>query len=203
MGKYMDQNDNELLYLVSESNEDAKNIIFDKYKPIIEMKASKLKSLAELKGYDLNDLIQEGMIGLANAIDRFKDEKDVQFYTFANLCIDRQLTTFLRNIGRDKHKSLNESISYDNTNSVGRPLNEVLLDDKNKDPEELYLRLESEKDLLSKIENVLSKKEKEVFELRVQGFSYKEIARLLNVSEKTVDNTLTRIKSKIQCEIKN
>ena len=60
--KYKEQNDNELLYLVSENSEEAKEIIFKKYKPIIEMKANKLKDVAESCGYDINDLIQEGMI---------------------------------------------------------------------------------------------------------------------------------------------
>ena len=38
---YNKENDNELIYLVSESNEDAKELIYEKYRPIIEMKAKK------------------------------------------------------------------------------------------------------------------------------------------------------------------
>ena len=175
MRKYYDQNDNELLYLVSENNEEAKNIIFEKYKPLIEMKSSRLRLLAEQRGYDYSDLVQEGMIGLSRAINDYEEKKDVQFYTFANLCIDRQLSSFIRNISRDKHKVLNDSISFESsTNTIGRPLTDILLDDKNIDPEELYIRIEHENNLINKIYSILSPKEKEVFDLRIQGFHIKK-----------------------------
>ena len=126
--KYKDTNDYELLYLVSENNQDAKDLFFEKYENIIRIKASKYKNIVESKGFDFNDLIQEGMLGLTQAINSFKEQKDTTFYTFANLCIDRQLATFIRNIDREKHRVLNESISLDTTtNSVGRPINEILL----------------------------------------------------------------------------
>ena len=36
-----DNNDNELLYLIEEENEDAKELFYEKYKPLVEMKAKK------------------------------------------------------------------------------------------------------------------------------------------------------------------
>ena len=45
--------------------------------------------------------------------------------------------------------------------------------------------------------SILTKREKEVFDLRMQGFSYKEISELLNITSKAVDGTLSRIKNKI------
>ena len=89
---YKDHNDYELLYLVSENNEDAKEIFFDKYKSIVELKAKKLYPYVMNKGYELNDLIQEGMIGLSQAINDYKEQKNVQFSTFASICIERQIT---------------------------------------------------------------------------------------------------------------
>ena len=108
--------------LVSENNEDAKELFYNKYKPIIEMKAKKLSKIAQSKGYDYNDLVQEGMIGLTNAINSFSDQKDVQFSTFANLCIERQMFSFIRNISAGRHKILNDSVSFETTNSFGSPL---------------------------------------------------------------------------------
>ena len=196
MKDYKD-NDYELLYLISENNEDAKELFYTKYKPIIEMKASKYKKYAESKGYDFNDLVQEGMIGLSQAINDFSEQKDVQFNTFANLCIDRQLYTFIRNIDRDKHKILNDSVSLDSTiNSIGKPLTEIL-DDKNVDPESSFIEMEEKQELFKKITNLLSKQETDVFYLRIQGFTYKEIAALLNITPKAVDGCISKIKSKI------
>ena len=128
---YNKENDNELIYLVSESNEDAKELIYEKYKPIIEMKAKKYVKFVASKGYDMNDLIQEGMIGLTQALNDFKEQKNVQFQTFANLCIDRKIFSFIRNITRDKHRLLNESISIDASySSTGKPLIEMLFDER-------------------------------------------------------------------------
>lgn len=198
MSKYKEENDYELLYLVSENNEDARDMFFDKYDNIIRMKASKYKNFVESKGFDFNDLLQEGRLGLTQAINDYKEQKNVQFYTFANLCIDRQLATFLRNITRDKHKLLNESISLDtSTNSIGRPLTELILDDKNIDPEVSFIELEEKTKLYNDIEKKLTTIENDVFNLRIQGFTYKEIAQLLNVTEKSVDGAIGRIKSKI------
>lgn len=120
---YKDQNDYELLYLVSENNEEANEMFYKKYKPIIEIKANKMYPAIKNKGYELNDLIQEGMIGLSQALKDYKEQKNVTFSTFANLCINRQMLTFIRNINRQKHKILNDSISIDSSyDKTGNPL---------------------------------------------------------------------------------
>ena len=176
---YKDHNDYELLYLVSENNEDAKEIFFDKYKSIVELKAKKLYPYVMNKGYELNDLIQEGMIGLSQAINDYKEQKNVQFSTFASICIERQIMTFVRDVNRQKHKILNDSLSIDSTiDKKGRPLMEIAFDEKNR-------------------KSVLTDKEYEVFELRLQGFYYQEMALLLNTTRKSIDGTISRIKSKI------
>ena len=189
-------NDFELLYLISENNEDAKKLFYEKYKPIIEMKVKKYISYVESRGYDYNDLVQEGMIGLSRAITDYKTQKDVQFNTFANVCIERQIFSFLRNIDSGKHKVLNDSISFDTTtNTYGKSLDQIL-DDKNINPETSFVQNEETNDLFDNILGELTDKESEVFKLRAQGFTYKEIASLLNISEKSVSKAIEKIKIK-------
>ena len=188
--------DYELLYLISENNEDAKKLFYEKYKPIIEMKVKKYISYVESRGYDYNDLVQEGMIGLSRAITDYKTQKDVQFNTFANVCIERQIFSFLRNIDSGKHKVLNDSISFDTTtNTYGKSLDQIL-DDKNINPETSFVQNEETNDLFDNILGELTDKESEVFKLRAQGFTYKEIASLLNISEKSVSKAIEKIKIK-------
>lgn len=188
--------DYELLYLISENNEDAKKLFYEKYKPIIEMKVKKYISYVESRGYDYNDLVQEGMIGLSRAITDYKSQKDVQFNTFANVCIERQIFSFLRNIDSGKHKVLNDSISFDTTtNTYGKSLDQIL-DDKNINPETSFVQNEETNDLFDNILGELTDKESEVFKLRAQGFTYKEIASLLNISEKSVSKAIEKIKTK-------
>lgn len=195
---YKNENDSELIYLISESNEEAKEIFYEKYRGVIEVKAKKYANFVSSKGYDINDLIQEGMIGLTQALNDFKEQKNVQFNTFANLCIDRQIFSFIRNITRDKHKILNDSVSIDaNISPSGRPLVELLFDENNINPEEAFIERETKYELFKKIEDKLTKSEKDVFDLRMQGFTYKEIASLLNLTLKAVDGAIGRIKNKI------
>jgi RNA polymerase sporulation-specific sigma factor len=193
------ENDYELLYLVSENNEDANEIFYKKYKPLIEIKASKVFPIIKNKGYELNDLIQEGMIGLSQALNDYKEQKDVTFYTFANVCIDRQILSFVRNVNRQKHKVLNESISMDSSyDNNGNPLMNSIYDDKNSNPEDDLVSLETSSELKEKIYQELNEKQKEVFDLRMQGFNLMEIASLLNISRKSVEGILSRIRIKIK-----
>lgn len=195
---YSNENDYELLYLVAEENEAAKDIFYEKYRPLVEMKAAKYFSYVKNKGYELNDLLQEGMIGLSQAIKDFKEQKNVKFATFASVCIERQILTFIRDVNRQKHKLLNNSLSIDSTeDSFGRPLMEVLFDVKNLNPEDSFINIEEQEELKCKIKHMLTDKEYEVFELRLQGFSYQEISCLLEITVKSVDGAMRRIKSKI------
>jgi len=191
------ENDYELLYMIKEENEEAKELFYDKYKPLVEMKAQKFYEYVKNKGYELNDLIQEGMIGLSNAINDYEENKDIKFITFANVCIERQLLNFLRDINRHKHQVLNTSVSIDAENKGGITLLDILNDDNNPSPEDTFMLNEEQKELKDEIKEVLTEKEKEVFDLRYEGFTYQEIARLLNMSKKAVDGTISRIKQKI------
>lgn len=196
MAKYED--DNELLYLVAENNEQAKDLFFEKYDNLIKMKCAKYKTFIESKGFEFNDLFQEGRLGLTQALNDYNEQKNVKFYTFANLCIERQIASFLKHVARDKNKLLNDSISLDSTvNGVGKPLIDIILDETNIDPEKSFIELEEQDELYNKIENKLSSSEQDVFNLRIQGFTYKEIAQLLNITEKAVDGAISRIKIKI------
>ncbi len=194
---YNNENDYELLYLIEEENEEAKEIFFEKYKPIVEMKANKFYSTYNNNGYELNDLIQEGMLALNKAIKDYKDEKDVKFNTFANVCIERQMLSFIRSVNRQKHQLLNNSISIDAQNSNGMSLYDMLNDNEANNPEKSFVSIEEQKDLKNKMKEYLTERESEVFDLRFEGFSYQEIASLLNISVKSVDGTISRIKQKL------
>ena len=50
----------------------------------------------------------------------------------------------------------------------------------------------------SKVKDLLSDKEKEVYNLLLQGMDYQEIAINLNKTPKQVDNTIQRIRIKLK-----
>ena len=57
---------------------------------------------------------------------------------------------------------------------------------------------ESKKEFLVNINAKLSAFEKQVFILMIQGYKYQEISQKLNVSAKSVDNAMQRIKGKVK-----
>lgn len=194
MNKY-EYNDYELLDYIAENNEDATKILYDKYKHVIEVIAR--NKIPSGIGIELNDLIQEGMIGFSEAIRDYKNQKNVTFYTFACLCIERQILTALKKANRDKHKLLNDSISLDYTyNEEDSPLYDSISDDRELTPIDKIIDMEEEKQLYAIIVDKLSSFEKQVFDLKIKNFSYKEIGMLLNEDSKKIDNAIQRIKQK-------
>ena len=67
-----------------------------------------------------------------------------------------------------------------------------------KDPEQLLIDKENVLLLERKIEEELSAFEKQVLDLYLTGMSYTQIARVLGRDEKSTDNTLQHLKSKIR-----
>ena len=86
---YDEINDYEVLSMVAD-NEDATELLFKKYKPLIVGLAKKIYNNNQNTGFDLNDLIQEGMIGFSTAINTFDENKDTTFFTYAKTCIERR-----------------------------------------------------------------------------------------------------------------
>lgn len=194
---YKDYNDYELLYLINEHNEEAEKILYDKYKPIVNIKVNKYKLLGKRVGLEENDLFQEGMIGLIEATNSYKDNKSSAFSSFANICIERQILKILSYANRKKHTYLNDSFSLDvSIDDKGRTLSDIIKGSI--DPSIKIEKDEEQKKLYDMVEKDLSDFEKSVFELKMLGLEYNEIANLLNKSYKSIDTALQRIRLKIR-----
>jgi RNA polymerase sporulation-specific sigma factor len=202
MKNYKEYNDYELIYLIAEGNEEANEILYNKYKAVAELKAKKYYKYASSKGLDFNDLVQEGMIGFSEALKSFKDEKDVKLSTFASLCIERQISSAIMTANRNKHKILNDSISLDYiSNDTEKPLIEFISEEKESNPLEYIIDKECEKETYQKIRESLTDFENQVLQLKINNFNYKEIAVILDKPIKSIDNTLQRIKNKVRAII--
>lgn len=201
---YKDYNDNELLFYISENNEDANEIIYKKYEPLITNTAKKFIKSCENAGLELNDFIQEGMLGLSNAIKEFDESKDVTFFTFAKTCIERKMISLAISSKRQKHKILNESLSLEITDEEGNYSNlEYILGDNKNNPENLIINMENQNELIKKASLVLTDFEMQVFELKINDFGYREIAEVLDKEPKAIDNALQRIKVKLKKSLNN
>lgn len=192
--EYKDFNDYELLSYIAEGNEEANNIIIKKYEPLINKIAHKMLPYCKSNGLDLSDLVQEGMIGLNHAIEKYQEVENTLFYTYAGKCIERKMLSVVISSNRNKYKILNESISYDDDEN----LIIKFIKDSSPSPEELLIGEEVENKLIEKIKHKLTEFEEQVFMLMINGFKYREIAEILDRDEKSIDNTMQRLKNKIK-----
>ena len=186
----MEYNDFELVSLIRENNEEAREILYNKYKPIIVKKSTDQIFKLSSYGIEISDLIQEGYIGLDNAINCFNEKENTSFYTFALLCIDRQIITYIKKNTNNKAMVLNDAINLDD----GK---EYLFRD-NTDIEGSFINIEDAKEFINLICDSLSDIEKKVFSLKLEGYDIGEIANLLNKDTKVIYNRLHRIKYKIK-----
>lgn len=192
-------NDYELLYYISEKNEDASDILLKKYDPLIISIAKNLYKSIEGTGIEISDLIQEGRLGLFNASDTFSESKDTLFYTYAKTCIERKMYDLIKSINRNKNKILNNSIpiEIDDENGEYKTL-EYLLKDETDNPERLLMKEEQKKEKYDLINSKLNDFELKVLELKLDGYDNKEITSIMDCDYKKVDNTLQRIKQKLK-----
>ncbi|MDD3187133.1 MAG: sigma-70 family RNA polymerase sigma factor [Bacilli bacterium] len=196
---YKDLNDNELIYYINDSSEEAKEILFKKYMPLIEKKAYRYKDILSKTGLEVSDLIQEGLLAINHCIDYFDSSKNITFYTFVSTCIDNRIINLITKNSSNKHKALNEAINYEMTDENGNDfiLGDII-SDNSYNPEDVVVNKDSSEELISKAKAKLTDFECQVFDLKLSGFDYKEIAKALDKSPKSIDNALQRIKSKIK-----
>ncbi|MGN0131494.1 MAG: RNA polymerase sporulation sigma factor SigH [Lachnospiraceae bacterium] len=195
MNAYEGVADEELIIRARDGEKEIIEYLMDKYKNLVRSKASTMFIL----GADREDLIQEGMIGLFKAVRDYDSGRDASFYTFAELCVTRQMYTALQASGRKKHSPLNTYVSiYQGHDEEGTELIDALENKKERNPEEILIDQENVADIEKIIENDLSPFEKQVLELSMTGMGYVEIAKLLGKDGKSTDNALSRVKTKIR-----
>lgn len=187
--------DEELILLIRNGNEDATEYLLKKYTPLVRKSSRTLY----LIGADTEDLSQEGMIGLFKAIQNYQEDTTASFYTFARLCIDRQIYSAIKASNRKKHSPLNSYISfYSQLNEDDAPLIDNLEADNNSNPEQIILERENASHFMDLLQSHLSKMEKAVLPLYLDGQSYADIAASLNKPMKSIDNAIQRIREKVR-----
>lgn len=201
---YENYTDEELIDRLRDGESEIVEYIIDKYKNLVRKNAKSMFIL----GADNDDLIQEGMIGLFKAIRDYDAGRDASFLTFADLCVSRQMYTAVQASRREKHAPLNTYISlYADLSEQGgtkenKELIQVLTSKEETNPENLVISKENISDIESIIEKELSTFEKQVLDLYVTGMSYSQIAKVLGRDEKSTDNALQRIKTKMKKAVK-
>ncbi len=201
--QYENCTDEELIERLRDGEEQIMEYLMNKYKNLVRSKAKSMYIL----GGDTQDLIQEGMIGLFKAVRDYDAGRDASFYTFAQLCVSRNIYSAVKKSGRQKHAPLNFYISIygaeneKNGDGIAHAWNgvaELMAEGEMSNPEEIFISRENMEQLQKYIEQELSPFENQVLELHITGMGYVEIARVLGKDEKSTDNALQRIRTKLK-----
>lgn len=187
---YSDKTDEALVLLARSGDTKAEQSIFERYGNAVRITAaSYISSFAlscSFSSLDFDDLFQEGLLGLVSAIYSFHPEKGASFKTYSAKCISNSVGNAVKYTKRKKNTPTGTVVPLSDANTV-----EVA------SPEEQVISRESTENIHSFLENELSRLELSVFRCHIEGKSYKEISEYLNISEKSADNALQRIRSKL------
>lgn len=160
-------NDYELLYLMSEFDEEAERIFFEKYSNLIKARIYKFKIKERFK----EDFFQEGLYMLVVAIRTYNQFHKKTFNKYFDLILQRR---FIKLIEKEKHYFFDVELREEENNICD---NDTFV----------YETFE---------ENQFSELENKVIYLRTRNYKPKEIALILNCNVKSVYNCICRIKDK-------
>lgn len=195
---YQEFSDEKLVKMSSDGDSKAEEFLLNKYKNFVRSRA---RSYFIVSG-DSDDLIQEGMIGLYNAIKTYDESKTASFMTYAGVCINNKILSAISADKRQKNVPLNEYVSIysmvkDDTGEE-TALGNVLPSDNNQNPETIIIDKERKDMIENNLSVNLSSLEKDVLSYYIEGLSYAEIGKIVGKSEKSIDNAIQRIRLKVK-----
>lgn len=166
------------------NDNDAFSLLVQRCTPMLRQQASQLRS----SSLDAEDLVQEGILGLLSAVQTYREGGQASFRTYASVCIRRRMISAVRRAGFDP-------TGVDSLDEAGET--EPAAQEETSDPAHLLVRREDTKRLYSRLRQLLTPLEYQVLMYHLGAYSYEEIARALNIGEKTVDNALQRVRRKL------
>lgn len=186
--------DEELILDAQQGKEESVNALLTQYKSLV----NKIARSYFLIGGDMEDIVQEGMIGLYKAIINFASDKHASFKTFASTCIKHQIQNAIKVASSEKNMILSTAMPIaEQKSQEDEEEIEILIPSSLPAPDYKILEKERIEELKKAIKNALSPLENKILSLYLKGFSYSEISEKLDTNKKSVDNALTRIKAKL------
>lgn len=170
--KYSEYNDYELIDLIRENNEEAIEIMYEKYDSLIKNRVARFK----IKPSMFEDFVQEGRLALNKAIQSYKMDSTKTFNKFFDMILQRRFITILKQNQKDFY-------------------NIVYVDDIFS-----LIKEDQEEPLIDHLEDVqLTDLEQVIYQMRyVEQYKPREIAEILKMDAKQVYNACNRIKKKIE-----
>ena len=155
----------------------------------------------ESTGYDIEDLVSIGSIGLIKGIETYKPDKNIKLATYASRCIANEILMFIR-----KNKKRKTEISFEDALSYDSEGNELHLEDILGTEEDIvYKEFErvSFKEHLVKELNTLTEREKVIMTMRyglnnTDYYTQKEVAEILGISQSYISRIEKKVIKRLQ-----
>ena len=163
------------------------SVRIESYLPLVHSRVNAFRHC----GIEPDDLFQEGIIGLLNAVRSYRPDFGASFETFAYTCITNRLRSAVTAAGRNIY-----AVSYDEWQDSDHPLSEE--PEGGADPQEIVAGREEMARWRQVVSQRLSDFERRAIGLFLNGYSYEEIAAVLHHPVKAVDNALQRARRKLR-----
>lgn len=187
--------DEELCARAAQGDRDAEEALVVRYSRTVRICARPYF----LAGGDSEDLIQEGMVGLLQAVREYDPNRAASFRRYAQVCIQNRLISAIKAAARDKHTPLNNYVSFETPLFDGFTIHDTCGMDYRRleNPEDTLIGREEVQERMNVLQGQLSGFEAQVLRLYLSGLSYSEIAAEVKRSPKSVDNAVQRIRRKL------
>jgi RNA polymerase sporulation-specific sigma factor len=153
--------------------------------------ARKFQRTAKFLGFDLDDIMQEGVIGLVKAAKKFDESRGTVFSTYATRCIQNEILMSFRK--RRRWQEHYRSISIETPFSEDGKLR--VIDTLGYDQD-----FNSDVFLIEFLKR-LPDRYKTIMRLRLSGLTHQEIAEKIGLSQSYVTKLIIRIQHKYRKEV--
>ncbi len=169
--------DADLLLAAKNGDGQAFSELAAKYSPLIGAAVEKYRRMC---GESTDDLHQEALLAFYRAVKTYDTEKKgVTFGLYAKICINNRMISILRRAGAENRRKAAVSLMKTSARTTDR----------------YFPALDGVSEMMDRL---LTKYEKKVLIMYIEGKSYKDIALTLGRNEKSVDNALFRARSKLR-----
>ena len=195
--------DSELIMLVREKNEEALEILINRYTPYIRNITNQYSSSLRYLGITRDEIYNEGLNAILLAIDNYDDYKSHLFSTYVKSVVNSNIKRILSRSNKGNNNILNNAIIL-NHKYIDEGISlDCIIEDPKSNLENNIIEEGTTKEIMEKIKGILSSFEYQVLNLRKDGLDIKDIARITNKDNKTIYNTLYRVKIKIRKILEN
>lgn len=192
------ENPYELIYMSRMGDDWSQKALFCEFQPMQETFVNHLiKSYYALRCYK-EEFLQEAMLSIFVAVNDYREDQKCSFKTFLELVTKRRIYTLLR------HYSATSYLQPHHTN----PLEEAVCETKvmysafpsgshMEEPEYAFFYHEAQ-DRVLHFMKTLNERDQKILQSWLKGMSYKTASKSLNLTYKSYDGRLRRIKEKLK-----